>query len=314
MGNLQKITRSIASGVLSEIERTPEQGRKFDPQKHEIHAERTHLNYSLTNRGMSASDYLNKRLSEIKVMKRDDVKVLGQWVWTMPKDLDSEYQDEFFKQIYEFYAEKHGAENIAYAQVHLDESTPHLHIGIIPIVPNKKGVDRVCAKEVFSKLYLNTAHSDLQKHLEKTLGIEVNLLNGQTLGVEGIKEYKAAKDLSKSVQQLADQRDNLVQQIQLLKSEKKILEDTVDDLDERRLSLTADIEELEEKIEEQKGLLAKIKDAVIGHPNMFQMFLHWITRGKYTYEEELKQVKQYEQHLDELTRPKHRDYDDGPSL
>ena len=292
MGNLKKTTKQAAcSGILDEILRTPELGRTFDPEKHEIDPTKTHLNYGLIDHGMSPTDYLNKRLSEVKVQNRADVKVLGQWVWTMPKDLEPQYQEQFFDEIVKYNIEKFGAENICYAQVHLDERTPHLHLGIIPIVKVDKArtdgkTEKCCAKDVFTRAYLQHAHADLQKHLEDKLGVEVNLLNGETLGVEGIANYKKAKDLAKQI---------------------PVLQATINELNEEIKEKRKEIKQLDAEISKKKGFLESLKDvvsdlqekvkevleAIKGHPNMLAMFYHWLTGGEKEEEEVVEKVKEY---------------------
>lgn len=291
MGHLQKVTKAAANNILEEIERD-ELSRDFDPLKHEIDRSHTHLNYELTDHGCSAREYLNKRLSEIKVMNRADVKVLGQWVWTMPKDLPPEYEKAFFEGIYAFYCQKHGAENIVYARVHKDERSVHGHLGIIPVV-NKDGVEKCCAKDVFTKAYMNRAHSELQQFLTERLGVEVNLLNGESLRIKGIDNFKKAKDLAKEigtlqmkVTELTRERNDLQRQVNTLKLDKNAIED---------------------ELEEKKGILQSIKDFLTGHPNFFDMFLHWL-HPKMSKEERLEQEYRFKEHTEELKRQIYRSY------
>jgi hypothetical protein len=51
---------------------------------------------------------------------------------------------QFFEDTLEFVKAEYGAENIMYATVHLDEKTPHMHFGFVPLT--KDG--RLSAKEV----------------------------------------------------------------------------------------------------------------------------------------------------------------------
>lgn len=286
MGHLQKVTKAAAGNILEEIDRD-ELSRDFDPAKHNIDRSRTRLNYDLTGRTCTARDYINQRLSEIKVMNRSDVKVLGQWVWTMPKDLDPKYEHAFFEGIYEFYCMKHGRENVAYARVHKDESSPHAHFGIIPVVKDKNGNEKCCAKDVFTKAYMNRAHSELQQFLTKRLGVEVNLINGQSLGVEGVENFKKAKDLVQTVaaleQQVSDlsrERSELTRQVSSLKQEKNAIQ---------------------EEIKEKRGILETIRDFLTGHPNFFDMFLHWL-HPDLSKEERHRYEKKFEQHTEALER------------
>lgn len=310
MGNLQKITKAVAPSILEEIERTPEEALKFNPETHYIQPELTHLNYDLTGRNMPALEYLNKRLSEIKVQNRADVKVLGQWVWTMPKDLDPKYREQFFAEIYRYNAEKFGAENICYATVHLDEQTPHMHLGIIPVVKVDKvrtdgKTEKLRAKDVFTREYLQAAHSELEKHLENALGVEVNLLTGETLGVDGIKNFKAAKDLAKQVPILEARVEELNHEIwnkelmcDQLDQEISMRQDTISGLDREIGVRRGILGKLKEKIEEVKEAIKEAKEMLTGHPNMFQMFYHWLRGGKEKEEDREEVVKDYTDYLD----------------
>lgn len=262
MGNLSKCTYQAAcSGILEEIERTPDTERTFDKQRHEIDPDRTQYNYSLINADMSAKERLNKRMSEVKCMKRDDVKILGQWVWTMPKDLDEEYREKFFQGIYDFYAAKHGTENICYAQVHMDERTPHMHIGVIPVAPNKKGENRISAKAVFDRNYLQHAHAELQIYLEEQLGTEVNLINGETLGVDGIDKYKEAQDLRREIVELT--------------REKTLLQSDIAELKEEKTELQKDVSKLAKIKEQLSERITEIKEFLKGYPNFVEVVMNW---------------------------------------
>ena len=310
MGNIEPAKRSTIAAVIDEIERTPEDALKFNPETHYIQPELTHLNYDLTGRNMPALEYLHQRLGEIKVQNRSDVNIVGKWVWTMPKDLDPKYQEQFFQEIYNYYAEKHGENNICYATVHVDEHTPHIHIGIIPVVkldkPRKDGkTEKCCYKKVFNKAYLNSEHTDLQIHLGKTLGVEVNLLTGETLGVDGIKNYKAAKDLARKVPELSDRIEELEHDI----LNKELLCDQLDQEIEQKQGIIRELDKeigvkrgilgkLKEKIEEVKEAVKEAKEMLTGHPNMFQMFYHWLRGGKEDKKDREETIEDYTDYLD----------------
>jgi len=152
---------------------------------------RTHLNYNLApehDGGQVA--FIQKRLSEVKVQKRADVKILCDWVVTLPvedekfKRLKPEKQEkitkDFFQASYNFLESRYGHENVVSAYVHMDEKTPHLHFAFIPVTEDrKKGGFKVSAKEVLSRSDLKSFHTDLQKAL-RDRGIPLDVLNGAT--------------------------------------------------------------------------------------------------------------------------------------
>ncbi|EQC3668053.1 MobV family relaxase, partial [Campylobacter jejuni] len=74
-----------------------------------------------------------------------------------------EQEREFFKTAYDFYCEKYGKENVISAMVHKDETTPHLHLLIVPLT--KDG--RLCAKELFDRETIRSFHDTIPKLLQQ---------------------------------------------------------------------------------------------------------------------------------------------------
>lgn len=110
------------------------------PANADIDSSRTHLNYSLSpERSCSAYEYLKKRLSQLHIFKRPDLKIMSGWVITKPTDLDDEWEDIFFSACYNFLKDRYGGEkNVIAADVHKDESgEPHLHFCFVPVAVNK---------------------------------------------------------------------------------------------------------------------------------------------------------------------------------
>ena len=54
------------------------------------------------------------------------------------------------------------------ASVHLDETTPHMHLGFVPVVRETKnqkklGQEKVSAKELLTRSYMKNLHKRLKK-------------------------------------------------------------------------------------------------------------------------------------------------------
>ena len=105
----------------------------------DIDIERSHLNYELTDRDRSLSyeKQIKNYIDENKISKRaiqKDAVLCDEWIITSDKDffakLTPEETRRFFETSKNYFAENYGLENIAYASVHLDENTPHMHMGI----------------------------------------------------------------------------------------------------------------------------------------------------------------------------------------
>lgn len=105
------------------------------PANADIDSSRTHLNYSLSpDRGMAPADYLQKRLSQLHCMEREDVRTMCGWVITKPKDLPESEERRFFRLCYDFLAQRYGERNVVAAEVHKDESgEAHLHFYFVPV-------------------------------------------------------------------------------------------------------------------------------------------------------------------------------------
>ncbi|MFR5891604.1 MAG: plasmid recombination protein [Bacilli bacterium] len=58
----------------------------------------------------------------------------------------------FSRTRYKFFAERYGEENVIAAVVHNDETTPHMHLNLMPVT---KG-GRLCSKQLFDKPRVTT--------------------------------------------------------------------------------------------------------------------------------------------------------------
>jgi len=162
----------------------------------------TALNYNLAvqTQPLKQKDFLQKRMSEVKVQKRADVNVMVDWVLTAPQDLLEKDQREFFESAYQFLSDRYGGENVVSAHVHMDETTPHMHFSFIPVVEDKKkGGKKLCAKDVVNRADLKAFHGDLSAHVEQALGYEVGILNEATaegnMSIDELKRKSAAERL-----------------------------------------------------------------------------------------------------------------------
>lgn len=200
MAHMQKFTRSAAHGILSHDERNKSADKQY--RNVDIDNSKSHLNYSYLDNS-SAEDRLNKRLKEVDIYKRPNIKVLCSWVVTLPKQVKSDDERKFFDLTYEFLSQKYGQNNVISADVHKDETTPHLHFTFVPVVPNNKKnaklSEKVSSKEVLTQSHLKQFHTELNKYISKSLGYDAGILNGATKQNKTIKELKqeTASELEK---------------------------------------------------------------------------------------------------------------------
>lgn len=194
MAHLEKYTAAAAGHMFAHYDRT------HSSSTSNIDESRTHLNYNLAEKDqpLSCLDFLHKRMSEIKVLKRANVNVMCDWVVTAPEDLTEEELPVFFDECYKFLNARYGKENVISSPVHMDETSPHLHYNFVPVVKDKKkGIPKLSAKECITRKGLNTFHQDLTKHMTAVFGRDIGILNGAT--VVGNKTIKQLKQISENI-------------------------------------------------------------------------------------------------------------------
>jgi hypothetical protein len=216
MANLQKYTKNATGHLTKHYERgNDENGEltKFGNQNIDIN--QSFLNYNLApgRDDLTQIEYIKKRTSEVKCLKRKDVNVMCTWIVTIPKSLTSEDNKKFFDVAYNFLENRYGGKkNVISAYVHLDETTPHMHFAFVPIAKDKKkGHLKVSAKEVTTRKDLQTFHNDLSEEMEKHFGRDIGIQNGST------------RNGNKAIQEL--KRENALETLKSLQDAKKDLED-----------------------------------------------------------------------------------------
>lgn len=85
--------------------------------------------------------------------------------------LSLEEQKRYFTEATNFLNERYG--NVVYAIVHMDETTPHLHVGVIPLVEDKQTDFKLSSSQIFGdRKELKALQEDFPKHL-KSAGFQV---------------------------------------------------------------------------------------------------------------------------------------------
>ena len=245
MANVDKFTRAAIGHLCAHFERAKdESGEYIRFGNQNIDTEKSHLNYNLApehNGGQVA--FIRKRTSEVKCLNRTDVNVMCSWVVTLPQGFNRD--KEFFEETYKFLAERYGEKNVISAYVHMDEKQPHMHFSFVPVVMGNNDQEKVSAKELLTKIELQRFHPALQKALEQTLGQEVPVLNGATVGGNRtVAELKAEEEIA--IAQEATKRAK--KQINAVKGELNTLQKNKDALQSEIKALQAKILTREEVI------------------------------------------------------------------
>ena len=142
-----------------------------------IDAERTHNNYHIVPAPDSRyMEFINNRIKEVGVKRKvkDDAVRMATFVIGAKgeyfKDMTPATERAFFTDCVNFIAKQMGKENIISAIVHKDETSPHIHINVVPITPD----NRLCAK-----YYFNGKMSEWQTKVYEEVGKKWNLERGK---------------------------------------------------------------------------------------------------------------------------------------
>ena len=192
MAHAEKFTKGAVFGIANHIERKTENHSNED-----IDSSKTKDNYSLLNDESDLITRLNNRLDEVHVYNRKDVNVMINWVVTLPEELKEATEEDkraFFSNTHEFLVKRYGGlKNVVSSEVHVDETTPHLHFSFIPVVfDEKRQQERVQANKVVDRKELMVFHDDLHDYLKKEIpGIyQKGVLNDKTIQASGVPEIK----------------------------------------------------------------------------------------------------------------------------
>ena len=136
---------------VAPVERENERGENYISDNPQIDRARTKDNYRLVSSYGTYTEFINNRLRELNLSPRKDAVVMNSFVVGSDKTffsgLPKALQYQFFTDCAKFFAECYGKENIISAVVHLDETTPHMHLNLMPITSD----GRLCSKQLFDK-------------------------------------------------------------------------------------------------------------------------------------------------------------------
>lgn len=234
MAHVQKFTGGAVGGLSSHIER-----KTYNHSNKEIDNERSVDNYDLCEKDGDMNARYKERMDDVYCLNRSDVKVMADWVVTLPEELKEAHegaQKRFFEESYDFLSERYGKENVLAGAVHNDETTPHMHFAFMPVTfDEKKQREKVSAKEVLTRNDLKTFHEDLDKHLKERIPeiYQEGVLNNKTLGIEDVPTLKEKSEEINRLEQELDEKRTEVSALQK-------------DLDQKKKSISSEVKRAKE--------------------------------------------------------------------
>lgn len=171
---LSKIKSGVnTTGIQKHVQRENKNYNNKD-----IDHEKTGLNYDLIHGSerQNFKELIEKRIEEgytgERKIRSDAIRHVDGIMTSdneFFRDMDSDQKEKYFKASLEFLEKEYGRKNLIYAAVHQDESTPHMHFGVVPLT--KDG--RLSAKEVLGNKKALTQFQDRYNTFMNEKGYEL---------------------------------------------------------------------------------------------------------------------------------------------
>lgn len=227
--HMMKIKSGAVGGIQSHNNREHEP--KTNP---DVDMSRSEDNYDLIpcdNYKRSIKEKLSNLVEGSRAVRKDAVVVCNFIVTSDNETMDAlgaDRQREFFQDSVKWFSDRYGADRVLNATVHMDETTPHLHIGVMPITQD----GRLSAKAIFTKTEMKAIQTEFARDVGEKYGLE--------RGVEGSERthLSEARFKEQKALEMANEHGAIAQELQI------IAEDCKQELSEATRSLETVKQEL----------------------------------------------------------------------
>lgn len=198
--HMQKHDKSAIRGIQIHNQRELESNTNDD-----IDYARSELNYDLVNDNpINYTQKINERIESLNLKRavRKDAVRLCSFIVGSDKEffenLPIEQHEQFFKDSVSWFQNRYGKENVIFGQVHYDEATPHLHVGVVPITEGK-----LSAKVLFDRNELRAIQTEFHLDVGENFGL--------IRGLEG-SDKKHLSEIEYKVQQEQLKQEKMIEQ------------------------------------------------------------------------------------------------------
>ena len=231
------------SGMSAHIERTIHP-KNADPTRTHLNRELIQFPDGVTNRTQAIQHRLDtaglKRKIANNQVRAIRILLTGTHEDMMQIEKNGKL-DDWCQENIDWLRKTYGSDNVVSVVLHMDESTPHLHATVVPIVQTerqrkkkeqevkrtyrkKAPAPRLCADDVMSranlKRYQNTYAETMQKY-----GLQRGIEGSEAQHISTHEYYRSlmaqGKDIQEDVEALLKQKEQAEQELSKIKSEKK---------------------------------------------------------------------------------------------
>ena len=188
-------------------------------ENEDIDHSKTYLNYDLVNEyNQNFNNLIDEKIEQNYTGKRkirtDAVKHVDGLITSDKEFFDNQTPEDtkqFFEHAKEFLEQEYGKDNLLYATVHMDEKTPHMHYGVVPITDD----GRLSAKQVVGNKKALTEFQDRFNEYVSQRGYDLE--RGQSRQVtnakhEQMSQYKQKTEYYKQEYERESQKTDEIKQ------------------------------------------------------------------------------------------------------
>lgn len=259
--HMMKIKAGSMGGIQSHNNR--EHPPKSNP---DIDTERTKDNYAIVpcdNYYRTFQQKVSELIESKRAVRKDAVAVCNFIVTSDNQTmaaLGADRQRAFFKDAVKWFSERYGADRVLNATVHMDEATPHLHIGVVPITPD----GRLSAKAIFTKTEMSAIQTDFARDVGAKYGLERGVEGSERthLSETRYKLEQARQELADLTEELEIARmeiDNTQELAEVYQQEAEKAQEAALEARESLLSVQEDINTLTEQKNALKGEISTLE-------------------------------------------------------
>lgn len=273
--HMMKIKSGAVGGIQSHNNREHEP--KTNP---DVDMSRSEDNYDLIscdNYKRSIKEKLSNLVESSRAVRKDAV-VVCNFIVTSDNEtmnaLGADRQREFFQDSVKWFSDRYGADRVLNATVHMDETTPHLHIGVMPITQD----GRLSAKAIFTKTEMKAIQTEFARDVGEKYGLERGVEGSERthLSEARFKEQKAlemANEHGAIAQELHVLAEDCKQELSEATRNLETVKQELSTMQDRKDTLQGEIERLEaidkqtkvrvhEALEKQKPVLLDLQKRI----------------------------------------------------
>lgn len=273
--HMMKIKSGAVGGIQSHNNREHEP--KTNP---DVDMSRSEYNYDLISCDNYKRSIKEKMLNLVESSRavRKDAVVVCNFIVTSDNEtmnaLGANRQREFFQDSVKWFSDRYGADRVLNATVHMDETTPHLHIGVMPITQD----GRLSAKAIFTKTEMKAIQTEFARDVGEKYGLERGVEGSERthLSEARFKEQKAlemANEHGAIAQELHVLAEDCKQELSEATRSLETVKQELSTMQDRKDTLQGEIERLEaidkqtkvrvhEALEKQKPVLLDLQKRI----------------------------------------------------